>query len=142
MQLLHIIKRIAIATVLAVAVTLVSAQEAAVVIEGEVFNLGVIPVPGDTYVWTIYTDHTLETEALPPDVVFMSGNTGAVVPVLWSATGTYYYTVTAFNPSGCMNLKVGMIQVDELKESPAISIIQQSPQLGRYDPTLGRRAHL
>lgn len=121
---LHIIKRFAIATVLAVlAVTLTTAQEAPVVLEGEVFNLGVIPVPGDAYVWTVYTDHTLETEALPPDVVFLSGNTGVVVPVLWSSPGTYYYTVTAFNPNGCMNLKVGMIHVDEMKEAPAISII-------------------
>ncbi|NQV01806.1 MAG: gliding motility-associated C-terminal domain-containing protein [Bacteroidia bacterium] len=120
---LHIIKRFAVTTVLAViAVTLTSAQEAIVVAEGEVFNLGVVPVPGDTYVWNIYTDHTLETEALPQDVAFVSGNSGAVVPVLWSRTGTFYYTVTAFNPSGCMNLKAGMIRVDELKQTPSISI--------------------
>ena len=135
MNLLHIIKRIAIATVLTVvAGSLSYAQDAAVVTEGEVFTLGVIPVPGDSYEWAVYTDHTLETEALPPDVVFMTGNTGPVVPVLWSATGTYYYTVTAFNPTGCMNLKVGMITVDELKTAPAISIIVNRNPMCPGDP--------
>jgi len=122
-RLLHIIKRFTIATVLAVViVTSTFAQEAVVVTEGEEFDLGVVPIPGESYVWHVYTDHTLETGALPPAVVFVSGNTGATVTVLWDQTGNYYYTVTAFGVEGCMNLKVGLIRVDELKETPSVAI--------------------
>lgn len=123
MRSLHIIKRFAIATVLvAAAVTFAPAQESAVVLEGEVFDLGVVAVPGESYLWHIYTDHTLETEAVPPDVIFVSGNTGPSVPVIWANQGLYYYTVTAFGSMGCMNLKVGLIRVDELKQTPSITI--------------------
>ena len=122
-QSLHIIKRFAFALVLSLLAVMTStAQEGTAVVEGEVFTLGVIGVPGEIYEWNVYTDHTLLIQAVPPDVVLTGGNTGAAVQVLWAKKGTYYYTVTAYNFQGCMNLKVGMITVSELKLGPAIAI--------------------
>lgn len=120
---MHIIKRLTIAFVLVLApLTSTVAQESAVVVEGERFELGVEPVAGETYVWHIFTDTRLATEALPPNVVFVNGNNGPVVTVEWNQKGLFYYTVAAFGVSGCINMKVGMIRVDEIKQTPAISI--------------------
>lgn len=98
------------------------AQHMGSVQEGEVFLLAVIPVAGETYVWEVYYDYTLDTVAVPPDVIFLAGQSGASVPVEWGTAGTYYYTVTAFSAAGCMNLKVGMLKVERLKEAPFITI--------------------
>lgn len=104
-------------------VTNVSAQIGQPVVEGDVYSLGVSEVPGHTYEWKIFEDYTLQTEAGPSMVVFLSGNMGATVPVKWLVKGTYYFTVTSTNFMGCMNLKVGSIQVIEyLKQVPSIHI--------------------
>jgi len=124
MRLIYSFKRFTIVLVLVFLSLMRSmAQEGAVVVEGELFNLGIVEVPGEIYLWNVFTDHTLLTPAVPPDVTFPQGNQGAVVPVLWGKKGTYYYTVSAHNTLGCMNLKVGMIIVNELKQSPSISIM-------------------
>ncbi len=81
---------------------------------GEIQDLGVIEVPDDYYIWKIYDDYTLMNEAGPTEVVFIYGNEGPIVPVLWAQAGTYYFTVTAINIMGCMNLKVGVMYVDPL----------------------------
>jgi len=122
MRSLDIIKRFAMTTLLSVAVILATGQDSPVVSEGETFELGVVPVPGETYLWQIFTDHTLEVEAGPPDVVFVDGNTGSHVEVRWETIGTYYYTVTAIGVNGCMNLKVGLIKVTKMTVMPTISI--------------------
>jgi len=101
-----------------------TAQVGNSVIAGQIYGLGVIEVPGETYEWKIYSDHTLLIEAFPPDVIFLSGNTGPAISVLWGKSGTYYFTVTTHDPTGCMNLKVGLIVVtEELKLTPSVVIM-------------------
>lgn len=117
------------------------AQNMVVVQEGEVFLLAVIPVAGETYIWEVYRDHTLDTVANPPDVIFLSGHTGASVPVEWGAAGTYYYTVTALSAVGCMNLKVGVLKVETLKETPGITIqADRNPVCAGQPVTFSARA--
>jgi large repetitive protein len=102
---------------------LLIAQINATVYEGELYGLGVSPVPGESYEWHVFTDYTLTTEADPSVVVFPSGNTGISVPVIWLSGGTYYFTVVATNVNGCSNLKVGMITViSHAVQGPAITI--------------------
>jgi gliding motility-associated-like protein len=110
-------------------VTNVYAQINHVVQAGQLYGLGVVAVPGDTYMWRIFKDYTLLIEADSTEVVFASGNIGFAVPVIWLKSGEYYFTVSAQNERGCSNLKVGSIKViDLLKESPAIAItIDRNP---------------
>lgn len=123
MRILYRVTVIALATALYFEWTVTAiAQQTVVIQEGQIFNLAVIPVQGEIYIWEVYTGYTLDTVADPPDVIFIAGKTGASVPVEWGKPGTYYYTVNAFSPAGCMNLKVGMISVEELKELPSITI--------------------
>jgi len=104
-------------------VTNVNAQINQVVQEGQLYGLGVVAIPGDTYMWRIFKDYTLLVEADSTEVVFPSGNIGYAIPVIWLKSGEYYFTVAAQNDRGCSNLKVGRITVGgSFKDSPAISI--------------------
>jgi hypothetical protein len=93
------------------------------VMEGETHVLAVIPVPGESYEWTIYDDYTLLVRAGTDEAVFLTARTEPSASVLWKKSGTYFYTVTAVNARGCMNLKVGMVQVNKSeKKIPVITI--------------------
>ena len=87
------------------------AQEIPVVFEGKIRNLGVQPEPGSTYYWKIFTDRTLTKQVSIDEAEFVNGHESAVVPVIWKKRGIYYFSVTAFGPTGCLNLKVGMLKV-------------------------------
>ena len=87
------------------------AQEIPVVLEGRVSNLGVVAEQGTTYFWKIFNDQTLTVESPASDAEFVNGNQGALVPVLWKKSGIYFFSVSAFGPTGCMNLKIGMLKV-------------------------------
>jgi len=87
------------------------AQEIPVVFEGKIRNLGVKPEPGNTYYWKIFTDRTLTRQVSTDEAEFVNGHESAVVPVIWKKRGVYYFSVTAFGPTGCLNLKVGMLKV-------------------------------
>jgi hypothetical protein len=89
-----------------------------VVYQGETTELGVEQMPGDTYVWDIYNDSTVNfatatgTAVADGQVEFVSGNIGATVSVLWKTPGVYFYKVTAMDITGCtMNLRVGIVRV-------------------------------
>ena len=104
-------------------VTDLSAQTSTQATVGEPYTLAVIAVPGDTYEWTIYTDYTLTVQATTDEVIWLSPNTGPTVSVQWKKSGLYYFTVMAVNPRGCMNLKVGLVIVNESESlTPAIAI--------------------
>jgi len=90
-----------------------SAQTGAEATVGDPYSLRVIEVPGDTYEWTIYTNYTLTVQASTDVVIWLSANTGPTVSVQWQKSGLYYFTVMAVNPNGCMNLKVGLISVNQ-----------------------------
>ena len=105
------------------AVVQTTAQTGIFVEKGQLHSLGVIEVPGESYSWTIYSDYTLTTEPGSDEVVYLNGRTGPKIDVLWKKTGTYYFTVTAIGVNGCMNLKVGLVNVnDAMGITPAIMI--------------------
>ena len=89
----------------------VLAQEMPVVFEGKIRNLGLAAEPGSTYYWKIFIDRTLTKEVSTEEAEFVAGHEGASVAVTWKKRGIYYFSATAFGPTGCMNLKVGMLKV-------------------------------
>ena len=111
------------------AVATATAQDT--VYAGYATDLGVIAMPGDTYVWELYNDVTAINLATvpgncPPSEAYFTGpNTGPTVNVMWVLPGTYYYKVTAYNSSGCMNLKVGKKVV--LWEPPTAILATPAP---------------
>jgi len=125
MRLLSAHKQFWIACILAIlTVVKTTAQTGIVVLEGEIHSLGVVEVPGETYEWTVYSDYTLTTEPGPDEVVYLNGRTGPLIDVLWKKPGTYYFTVIATNAMGCMNLKVGLVNVNEATAlMPTITIV-------------------
>jgi gliding motility-associated-like protein len=96
------------------AVVQTTAQTGIVVERGQIHTLGVIEVPGETYLWTVYSDHTLTTEPGPGEIVYLTGRAGPSIDVLWKKTGLYYFTVMATGLNGCTNLKVGLVNVNDV----------------------------
>ena len=88
-----------------------TAQEIPVVFEGKIRDLGLKAEPGNTYYWKIFTDRTLSQQVTIQEAEFVNGHESATVPVIWKKRGIYYFSVTAFGPTGCMNLKFGMLKV-------------------------------
>ncbi len=92
--------------------------------QGKIDTLSVVDVPGTTYTWELYTTPTPNFATTPGNVtteaVFLGPNTGASVRVQWLVPGTYYYKVTALGPTGCMNLKIGRMEV--LPAMPVVTI--------------------
>lgn len=100
--------------------TVASATAQRTVYQGQVTPLTIVPHPGDTYTWELYTDSTVnfavaEGDVTPDMAYFVNGkNTGPTVEVAWLQPGTYFYKVTAVNVIECTNhLKVGMIVILE-----------------------------
>ncbi len=111
------------------AMTPVMAQDT--IYAGQTSNLGVVQVPGDTYIWELYNDVAGSNLAITPgncpasEAYFTSGNTGSTVNVMWVVQGTFYYKVTATRPGCNNNVKVGMMVV--LWEPPTATIGTLSP---------------
>lgn len=89
-----------------------------VVHQGETTTLNVTAVPGDTYVWELYSDPTADFAVVAGDpspasyAEFVAGNDGPSVNVLWKVPGTYFVKVTGVDAAGCTNnLKVIIIRV-------------------------------
>ena len=85
---------------------------------GQSGDLGVIEVPGDTYIWELYKDATginfaTDPGNCTPGYAYFTGNdsTGSTVNVTWITPGTYYFKVTATRAGCTMNLKVGLMTV-------------------------------
>lgn len=118
------VKRLWLVFILAVLRVIdVSAQNGVQVSVGENYSLGVIEVPGETYEWNIYDDYTLSAMATPDQVIWHSGRTGPTIIVQWKKSGIYYFTVMAINPDGCMNIKVGLVIVNQTAGlTPGITI--------------------
>jgi len=119
---------------LALATTaMASAMAQTPVYTGQTTTLGVVAIPGDTYVWELYNDVSGLNLASSPgncpsqSAVFDGGvNTGPAVNVTWLEAGTYYYKVTA-NRGGCTsNLKLGKIVVEALL-LPTATMQQPAP---------------
>ena len=97
-----------------------------VVYVGDTTPLSVVPVPGDTYQWELYSDGTVNFATTAGNcpvtsATFIGGNTGPDVQVKWLKTGTYFFKVTAYDPAHCTdNLKIGMITVNAAQPTATI----------------------
>jgi gliding motility-associated-like protein len=106
---------------------LASARAETVVYVGTTSTLEVVQYPGDTYVWDLYNDSTVNFATTPGSVPagsasFVGGNTGPKVDVTWNQTGIYFFRVMARNASNCTNnLKVGRIKVVPIPVDAVIS---------------------
>jgi hypothetical protein len=78
-----------------------SAQVIPVSSGGKIINLSVTPQPGSNYLWKIFSDYTLKTEAPFTDARFTQSNQGPSVSVELKRTGIFFYSVTCIGPSGC-----------------------------------------
>lgn len=95
-----------------------SAGAQTIVRQGETINFNVTEVPGETYVWELYSDSTVDfaiTDGDPSPAAyaeFVGTNDQPTVNVLWKEPGTYFVKVTALDAAGCTNnLKVIIIRV-------------------------------
>lgn len=96
----------------------ISVKAQTVVRQGETTTLHVTEMPGDTYVWELYSDSTVDfaiTNGDPSPTAyaeFTGPNDQPTVNVLWKEAGTYFVKVTALDAAGCTNnLKVIIIRV-------------------------------
>lgn len=89
------------------------AQGGIAVLEGQQKSLGVIPNPGETYIWRIYNKPTFQSAdlATTDEVEYQMNSTQPLLPVLWKKKGDFFYTITVFNSHGCKNMKVGYVKV-------------------------------
>lgn len=116
-RLLYIARYPALAVLLLLLLALAPALAQTVVYQGQTTQLGVTQKPGDTYVWELYNDSTVNFAkvpgACPTNLAgFVGGNTGATVSVEWKEPGTYFFKVIAWNITGCTNnLRVGIVKV-------------------------------
>jgi gliding motility-associated-like protein len=97
----------------------VGAQNSEIVYAGQTSMLSVQEIPGHSYTWELYSNveglnFAQHPGNCPPDqAYFTDSDTGPSVTVMWVSPGLYFFKVTAYNPEGCMNLKVGKIEVNE-----------------------------
>jgi predicted secreted protein len=116
-QLSHIARFVALAVLLLLLQALAPARAQNVVNQGETSTLAVQQEPGDTYLWELYSDSTVNFAKIagdcpPAKADFVGSNTGTNVNVQWKEPGTYFYKVTAYNITGCTsNLRVGKMKV-------------------------------
>jgi gliding motility-associated-like protein len=126
-RLLHDTVRLGLAIMLPMLLVLAPAKAETVVYTGTTTTLEVVQVPGDTYVWDLYNDSTVNfatvSGACPvTSAAFTGGNTGPKVNVAWLQEGVYFFKVTARNASGCTNnLKIGKVKVVPLNVEAVIS---------------------
>ena len=126
-RLLHDIVRLGLAVMLPMLLVLASARAQTVVYQGTTTTLEVIPVPGNTYMWELYSDATVNFATVPGNcpitsASFTGGNTSSLVNVLWLQPGIYFFKVTARNAVQCTNnIKLGMIRVMPLPIDAVIS---------------------
>lgn len=119
-RLLYIARYPALVVLLLLLLALAPAMAQNVVRQGDITDLGIEQKPGDTYIWELYNDSTINfaqvagTAVADGDAAFVSGNTGPDVQVEWKKPGTYFYKVTGVNASGCTNnLRIGVMKVHE-----------------------------
>lgn len=90
-----------------------------VVYVGETTTLGVEQKPGDSYIWELYSDSTVNFAVAPADVSpsyadFIGSSNSSTVTVRWNEPGIYFYKVNALNITGCTNnIRIGIVRVLE-----------------------------
>jgi len=125
---LYIARYKALAVLLPMLLALAPAMAQNVVFQGDTTKLAVIEVPGETYVWELYNDSTVDfaitSGACPVTLAnFTSGNTGPSVDVNWIQPGIYFFKVTALSVTGCTNnLAVGKMKVLEALPTATLAV--------------------
>ena len=126
-SLLSITRYIASALFVLMMMALAPAKAQTGVNVSDTTSLSIVEVPGDTYLWELYSDPTVDFalnagNCPTSEADFVGGNSGATVRIKWIKTGTYFFKVTAINGSGCTNnLKIGQITVVESIPTATIS---------------------
>jgi len=116
-RLLHDIKRLTLAVVLPLLMAMTPVMAQTIVYVGDTSPLVVVPVPGNTYQWELYSNGTIDFATSPGNcpvtsAAFVAGNTGPSVSVKWLKTGTYFFKVIARDGANCTNnLKTGIVMV-------------------------------
>jgi hypothetical protein len=117
-KLLYIARYPALAILLVLLSALAPAMAQNVTNKNEITELAVDSVPGEIYIWELYSDSTIDFAVVPGVTTsdtyfeFVGGNNGAKVHVLWKEIGTYFFKVTAYNAAGCTdNIEVGIMKV-------------------------------
>ena len=84
---------------------------------GETSIISIEQQPGDTYMWTLYNDSTVNFAVTPGTVVqsyaeFVGDTNSSTVTILWKEPGVYFFKVNATDITGCTNnLKIGRVKV-------------------------------
>lgn len=116
-RLLYIARFSTIAVLLLLLSALAPAMAQNVTNKNEITDLAVDSIPGDVYIWELYSDSTVNFATVPGDsnptyAEFVGGNSAAKVKVLWKEIGTYFFKVTAYNAAGCTdNIAIGIMKV-------------------------------
>ena len=116
-KLLYITRCSAMAVILPLLLAMAPAMAQTIVYQSDTTLISVVQVPGDTYLWELYSDGTVNFATTPGNcpvtsATFVGPSTGPSVSVQWLKTGTYFFKVTAFDPTNCTdNLKIGIITV-------------------------------
>ena len=124
-RLLHDIGRLALAVILPLLMAMTPVMAQTVVYVGDTTPLSVVAVPGNTYLWELYSDGSVNFAAVPGNCPttsagFAGGNSGASINVKWLKAGIYFFKVTASD--GCTNnLKIGIVEVKEALPTATIS---------------------
>ena len=90
-----------------------------VVRQGETSTISIEQQPGDTYMWTLYNDSTVNFAVTPGTVVqpyadFVGDTNSSTISILWKLPGIYFFKVNATDITGCtQNLKIGKVRVLE-----------------------------
>lgn len=126
-RLLHDMVRQVMVLLIPLLLVLAPARAQVVVYQNTTTSLEIEQKPGDTYIWDLYNDSTVNFATVPGNLslttaFFTSGNTGPKVNVTWQQAGTYFFKVVARNSTACTNnLKVGKIKVIPVKIDAVIS---------------------
>ena len=132
-RLLYTTRYHALAVLLLMLLALAPAMAQNEVYQGETSTLEVEQMNGDTYLWELYKDSTvnfaIDKPDCPPEMAYFVGaNEGSSVQVKWVEPGRYFFKITAYDVSGCTsNIKIGIMKVKEAKPTATFT----SP-----DPTL------
>jgi hypothetical protein len=116
-KLLYIARYQALAVLLLLLLALAPAMAQNVTNKGEITELSVDSVPGETYLWELYSDSTVNFAVVPgvtsdTFAEFVGSNAGAKVSVRWKEIGIYFFKITALNAAGCTNnVEIGMMKV-------------------------------
>jgi len=115
----HIARYLALAVLLHLLLALAPVLAQTVVRQGETNTISVEPQPGDSYLYELYSDSTVNFAVAPADAVhpyadFIGATNSSTVDILWKQPGLYFIKIHALNITGCTdNIKLAMVKVLE-----------------------------